>query len=830
MYKLLFDLRTVLRQLLKSPGFAAAAVLMLAFGIGATTAVFSIVYGILLRPLAFPNPDQLVTLGDQLTGTNWGKKDAGPVTAPEVITYTRDTHSFVSLGGYVLTSYELSGGVGEPAHVVGTRMTAGVFSALQVAPLLGRVFTPQEDEQRTPVAVLSYAAWKNRFGGNPNIPGSKILLDRKPYVIIGVMPGDFEFPLVAGRLRRSELWVPMSFSAEEISSEAQVNWHLQMVGRLKTGASMEQAQSDAEMVARQIMRNLPAKFSIFHIHPVVYPLREITVLRTRLLLRTLFMAVGVVLLIACANLAGLLLVRAIRKQREMAVRLAIGASASAVLRAAILESLVLTVSGAVLGIGMAAAALETGKPLLPETLPRVSEIVLDWKVAGFALFLALLTGLLCGLAPAIAALRTNLNAWLKEGGRGSGDGSNHGRLRSALVVLEISIALVLVTASGLLLRSFNKMSAVDLGFRPDHTTTAAYFLPQKEYATQALVDAFNNELLLRLRQLPGTEAVALTNALPASGNDGIETFIAEGYENPDGHMSSASPIEIRGDYFRALGIPLLRGRFFTEAEDARHELVVIVNHEFAEHYWSNQDPIGKRMRIGTKEMQTPWMTVVGEVANAKLGSPDTDAREQFYQPVAQLLKDTGSIALPTDIVGSAGYVVLRSELPPEQMENALRATVRSLDPQLPLTRVETMQQLVADSEAPRRFNTALISSFAVAAVLLAVLGIYSVIAFSVASRIQEMAIRMALGSQRLGIIRLVAASSIRLAIGGCVLGLAGSVVSSGLLQSFLFGVSAFDPWVMAAAALTVFLLALAAAAVPARRAASVDPIRALRGE
>lgn len=827
MYKLIFELKIVLRQVLKSPGFTAPAVLMLAFGIGATTAVFSLVYGILLRPLPFPDPDRLVTLGDQLTGTNWGKNDPGPVTGPEVVSYIRSTHSFESLGAYLITSYELVG-PGQPAHVRGTRMTSGAFSALQVNPRMGRVFTAQEEEQKTAVAVISYAAWKNRFGGNPQILGSKILLDRKPFVIIGVMPREFEFPLVSGRLGYSELWVPMSFAPDEISPEAQASWHFHMIGRLKPGISVAQAESEAEMVAQEIMRNFPKNFSTFQIHAVVYPLQEITVQRTRFLLRTLFLAVSVVLLIACANLAGLLLARAIRRQREMAIRLVMGASATAILRATILESLFLSAGGATLGIGMAAAVLRAGKNLLPETLPRVSEIILDWKVVGFALCLALLTGLLCGLVPAISALRTNSNIWLKEGGR-SGSGSIHTRLRSALVVAEISVALILLAASGLLLRSFNKMNAVDLGFRPDHTTTAAYFLPEKEYATQAQVDAFNNELLFRLRQLPKTTAVALANAVPASGNDGIEAFVPEGYENPKG-FSSASPIEITGDYFQALGIPLIRGRFFTESDDGNHELVVIVNHELAQHYWPNQDPTGKRMRIGTKEMQSPWMRVVGEVADAKLSSPDADAREQFYQPVAQLLRDAGSRATSKDIVGNGGYVVFRSALPAEQTENALRATVHAIDPQLPLARVATMQQVVAASEAPRRFTTSVISAFALTAVLLAALGIYSLIAFSVASRVQEIAIRMALGSQRPGIVRLVVASTGRLAVAGCGLGLVGAVISSGLLKSLLFNVSPFDPWVMAAAVVAVFLLAFAAAALPARRAASVDPIQALRAE
>jgi predicted permease len=374
------------------------------------------------------------------------------------------------------------------------------------------------------------------------------------------------------------------------------------------------------------------------------------------------------------------------------------------------------------------------------------------------------------------------------------------------------------------------MSEVDLGFRPDHVATAAWGLPQKQYSTQAQVDSFNRRVLQQLQQTPGVEAVGLTSTLPATG-DGIESFVVEGYVDPRGpDQSAASPSQVIGDYFKAMGIPLVRGRYFTDDDNANSQLGVIVNREFAEHYWPHQDPIGKRMRVGTVKANTPWMTVVGEVADAKLTTPDADAAEQFYQPVAQLEKDAGAQAQPTDINGNSMYVVLRSTLPPEQMEATIRAVVRSADPQLALTQVQTMDQVVAQSEAPRRFNTIVISSFALAAVLLAVLGIYSIIAFSVASRVQEMAIRMALGSQRGDIVRLVVISGLKLAAIGCALGLAGAAAASHILRSFLFHVSPFDPIVMLLTALAVFALALVASALPARRAASVDPLQALRGE
>jgi predicted permease len=765
-----------------------------------------------------------------LEGADLGGGSEAGVTVPDIIAYSRDTKSFTALGGYTFSGYELSGS-GEAAQVNAARMTAGVFSALGVQPELGRVFTAAEDEHHEQVTVLSYATWKNRFNANPQILGTKVLLDRKPYIVIGVMPRNFEFPLVPGQLNRSELWVPMSFRSDELTPQAGANWSYQMVGRLKPGLSSTQAQSDAERVAQEIMRNYPAMMASLHITAVIRPLQEETVSQTRPLLRMLFLAVAVVLLIACVNLAGIMLVRAIRRQREIAVRLALGARAFALLRQAMLESLVLSVAGGVLGLGLAAVALQVGKSMLPESLPRINDIALNWPVVVFALLLAVLTGGVCGLAPAFAAIRTNVNGTLKEGGRSGTSGSGHARLRSTLVVLEIAIALVLLAASGLLLRSFEKMRDVDLGFRPERVATAAYSLPQKQYSTQSAVDEFNYGLLRRLRQLPGVEDASLTSGLPATGGFGNETFVVDGYVPPKGApMNLATPADVIGDYFHTMGIAVLRGRSFTDADRPGAPLVIIVNHKLAQHYWPNQDPIGKRMRLGTPEMQTPWMSVVGEVADVKLGSPDDPTREQFFKPNAQDMEEGGSLSTPTELDGNGGYIVLRSAMPPKQMESILRTTVRAIDPQLPLTQVQTMTEAVSSSEAPRRFNTVLISAFAFAAVLLAVLGIYSVIAFSVASRVQEMAIRMALGSQRAGIVRLILESGAKLAAIGCVLGLGGAVAASTLLRSLLFGVSPFDPLVLVLAAVGIVVLALAASALPAFRAASVEPMQALRGQ
>ena len=821
------DVRIAVRHLRKSPGFAATAVLMLALGIGATTVIFSIVEGVLLRPLPFPQSERLVALGDTLESADVGGNGGVGVTVPDIRNYTRDTRSFESLGGYSQPSYELSG-IGEPAQVLAGRMTGGVFPALGVAPLLGRVFTQQEDEQGELVAVISYAMWQNRMHGDPEVLGKKILLDRKPYVIIGVMPRQFEFPLEPGHLSNSELWIPMSFNERELGPSGDAAWNFNMVGRLKPGITVAQAQADAERVAQATMKAYPAFMASLRIRASVRSLREDTVAQARSLVRILFLAILVVLLIACANLAGLLLVRAIRRRREMALRLALGAGAGTLLRQAILEGLVLSVSGGLLGLALAAAGLRVGISLLPEMLPRINEIGLNWAVVAFALGLSLVTGVGCGMVPAFAAWRTKVNEMLKEGGRTGTAGGGHAWLRSSLVVGEIATALILLAAAGLLLRSFEKVRQVELGFHPDHVLAAAYSLPPHQYPKQPAIDSFNRELVDRLQHVPGVRFAGLTTYLPTLGFSSRTGFVVEGAAAAKiGEMDLATMVGVEGDFVKAMGIPLLAGRLFTPADNADSPLVLIVNHKLAERYWPAQDPVGKRLRIGMPETPTPWMTVVGVVADVKQASPDDQDREQWYQPMSQYQKSLGTLGA-ADTSGNSGFIAVRTAIEPGAMTKALRGTVRSIDSQLALAQMQTMENAISDSEAPRKFQTAIITAFALAAVLLAVLGIYSVIAFSTALRRQEMAIRMALGSQRSGILRLVFWSAIKLAVAGCVIGLAGAVATSHLLDSFLFGVGALDPPVLTTASVLVLLLALAASLLPARRAAGMDPMKALR--
>jgi putative ABC transport system permease protein len=816
------NFRFAFRRLRKTPGFTITVILTLALGIGATTAIFSLVEGILLRPLPFSNPDRLVLLGDHL-----GAGPNTPVTAREIAIYANATSAFSSLGGYTDSSYELSGAA-TPEQVKAARMSAGLFPTLGVPPILGRVFTPQEEAGHQPFAVLSYSLWSTRYHRDPHVLGSAIELDRRPYTIIGVMPRSFEFPLQTGHLDQAQLWVPLALTPDELSDQNAGLWGYHMVARLKDGVTFSQAAQDADRVAQQIMRSFPASMSAIHIRGDVKPLPEYAVEDARPVLSTLFAAVFVVLLIACVNVAGLLLVRAIRGRREYAVRLALGARSSVIIREAVGEGLLLSTAGGVLGLAFAAATIRVALHLLPDSMPRVDAISIDGGVVIFALFLALATGALCSLAPAFAALRTNLTESLKDGVPTGSGAVSHAWLRSTLVISEIAVALMLLTVSGALLRSFQKMLAVDPGFRPEHVLVAGYHLPLKQYPTDISADQFNQAVIDRLSSKPGVVAAGVTNILPGSGMSGGAAYTIEGVPVASWKLQFAMFASTQGDYFRAMSIPLLEGRTFTVNDRSNAPLVVIVNQSMARHSWPGQQAIGKRMHVGNPRKEYPWATVVGIVADTKLGSRDEPSADQWYYPAQQPATFNGT-DMAAELTGPAGgYITLRSALPPEQMTNILRSTVAAIDPMLALEQIQPMNDVISNVEAPRRFNTDLITGFAAGALLLAIIGIYAVVAFSVSLRTQEIAIRMALGAPRIRIAQLVLLSGARMAVIGCALGVLGSLAISRLVSSFLFEVSATDPLVYLGAVLTMMLLALLASALPAARAASADPVDGLR--
>jgi predicted permease len=810
------------RQLIKSPGFTLTVVFILTLGIGATTAMFSLIEGVLLSPLPFSNPDRLVTLGDHV-----GDSQGIGVTAREIANYATASSAFSSMGGYSGANFEVSGGA-TPEVVNAARLTAGVFTTLGVQPIVGRIFTPQDEDARKPVVVISYALWLNRYHRDPNIVGTSITLDRHAWSIIGVMPRSFQFPLQPGRLDRIQLWIPMSLTPDELSDRNAGYWGYQMVARLRDGVSVQQAAQDANRVAGQTMRNFPPGMAAIRIRGDVALLRDLAVADARPLLRILFLAVSIVLLIACANVAGLMVVRSIRRRREFAVRLALGARSSVLVRDSVMEGLLLSLAGGLLGLVFAAVSIRFALHVLPESMPRIDSISIDAPVAAFALLLSLVTGAIFSLAPAFTAVRTNITQSLKEGARTGSGTAGHSWLRSSLVVAEIAIALALLTLSGAFLRSFQKMRAVDPGFRPDHVLVAGYQLALNLYPTQTSVQNFNREVLDRLAAKPGIVAAGITSALPATGFTGMAAYTIEGPPAEGWKLKFAAFSPIDGDYFSALGIRLLDGRTFTPEDRSDAPLVVIVNQSMARDCWPGQRPVGKRMHLGNPHKGLPWATVVGVVSDTKGGSPDQPSGEQLFIPVQQ-----PALLFGTDFSGTlthpaGGFITVRSALPPEQMTATLLSTVATVDPLLALQHVQPMDRVISDIEAPRRFNTSLITIFALGALLLAITGIYAVVAFSVSLRNQEIAIRMALGAQRVGIARLVLLSALKTALLGCGLGVLASLSLSRFVGSFLFDVSATDPTIYFASVLIMMLMALLASALPALRAASTDPIGALR--
>jgi putative ABC transport system permease protein len=815
------NVRFAFRQLRKAPGFTLSVVLTLALGIGATTAIFSLVEGILLRPLPFQDADRLVLLGDHLGG-----RAGMSVRAREIATYTRATQAFAFLGGYVTASYELSGGA-QPEQINAARLNSGMFPALGVQPILGRVFTPQEDDAHQPVAVISYALWTGRYHRDPHVLGITIVLDRKPYSVIGVMPRGFEFPLQFGRLYQAQLWVPLSLSPDELSDQHSGFWGYHMIARLKDGVSLPQAAQDADRVAHQIMRDFPASMTAIHIQGDVRPLRETVVADVRPVLQTLFLAVAIVLLIACVNVSSLLLVRAIRQRREYAVRVAIGASSSRIIRESLVEGLLLSTAGGLLGLAFAGIAIRTTLDLMPDSMPRIDSVSMNPIVATFALVVAVAAGVLCSLAPAFAALRINLIESLKEGAQIGSGSASHTWLRSALVVSEVAIALVLLTLSGVFLRSLQKMQAVDSGFRADHALIAGYQLPLAQYPTEVSVGMFNRGVVDQLSSKPGVTAVAITNAVAASDVSPQSAFTVEGVSADQWKLKFAAFTSVYGDYFSAMGIPLLKGRTFTMHDDANAPLVVIVNQSMAKDCWPDQGAIGKRMHVGNPQKGLPWATVIGVVADTKMPR-DVPSIDQWYTPMDQPATLYGS-GSPGNLSGPpSGYITMRSALDPEHMIQTLRSTIAEIDPLLALQEVRPVTDAVSAIEAPRHFNTDLITAFAVCALLLAITGIYAVMAFSVSQRTQEIAIRMTLGAQRAGIAKLVLVSGAKLTLLGCGLGVLGSLAISRLVSSFLFGVSATDPIIYILCVLIMMIMALLASTLPAARAASADPMDALR--
>jgi predicted permease len=809
-----FDFRYGVRQLRKNPGFTAVAILTLALGIGATTAIFSVVDAVILRPLPYESPDSLVLVKERIPKVT---PDPIPVCAPDVLRFQRENQSFVSLAAFRGDQFDLTGGT-EPQRVHVDRANANLFSLLGAQPILGRVFTPEEDQTGHTVAILSYGLWQRVFGGAPDLVGRSVSLNRQIYTVVGVMPAAFAFPLPGmDQGDAADLFIPMAFTREELADEGD-NFDYSVVGRLRPTVSLAQANADLQVIAHRIQDSYPVEFrSDVSLGAVALPLRDAVIGKSRTLLLLLFGAVAFVFLICCINVANLLLTRSTDRQKEMAVRLSLGASRGRLLRQLAAESMLLAFIGAALGLAFAFWIINALLGLMPSDIPLIHDVALNPAVLGFTLGLAVIVGLLFGIVPALASSRTNVVDSLKEGGRSSTQGPQLHRLRGALVILEVTLAMVLLVGAGLLLRSFQRILETQPGFHPEHVLTASLSLREPHYKEDSDIRNFYQRLLERLQNLPGVQIAGASSDLPLKAGWN-HLFTPEGYQPPPGaSLNLCNHSIILGPYLQAIGAPLLRGRYFTDQDNSASTHLLIVSDSLARRYWPNQDPIGKRLKWGPEASKDPWLTVVGVVGDVKQSGLDAETSPHTYESFWQNTIPSLNVAL-------------RTSNDPASMASALRSAVWSIDPQLAIAQVQTMDQVISKSTTSRRFSLFLLGGFAFLALILSAIGIYGVIAYSVVRRVHEVGIRIALGAQRRDVLRLVIGQGMLLLGVGMIIGTLGALGLTRALASFLYGIRPTDPATFATVVAILATVAFLACYIPARRATRVDPMIALRYE
>ncbi|MBV9772848.1 MAG: ABC transporter permease [Gemmatimonadetes bacterium] len=800
---LLQDLRYGLRALLRSPGFAVVAILTMALGIGASTAIFGVVDAVLLRPLPFPEPERLVRIRG--VGESGGE---GNVSVPNFEDWRAMSRSFEEMGIGTQWPVNLTGD--SPERVGGAVVSSGFFRTLGVRPALGRTFLPGEDRVGGPrVVVLAHDLWRRRFGGDPGVLGRTLQLDGEGFTVVGVMPADFHPPF---QERETALWKPIGFRMTAGSADERSSAYFQVVGRLRPGVTPEQAREEMRAVARRLEERYPQADR--GLSARVQPLHEAVAGDLRPALLVLLAAVGCVLLIACANVASLLLARVAARRREMAVRGALGATRVRIARQLLTEALLLSLLAGALGVLLSVWGSQLLVALSPFDLPGLVDVGTDWRVLAFALAASLGTGVLFGMIPAVHASRADLHGAIKEGARGS-SGGRHVTARALLVVSEVALALVLLCGAGLLLRSFALLRRVDPGFDPAHVLAVDLVLPQSRYTTSEAQAALYRRVLDNLRAIPGVASAGATTTLPLSGDQLSSGFIVEGRETPAPGASHEAGLDmVSPDYFRTLGIALRRGRAFTDRDGAKAPSVVVVNETLARRYFPGTDPVGERIRLDGSDQPSEIVGVAADVRHRALG---TEAPPTVYVPFEQS-------ALPF------ATLVVRTAADPEAFAGAARRAVLAADPHQPVSRVRSMSQVLAGSVAEQRFNLLLLGAFAAAAMTLAAIGLYGVMAYSVAQRSREIGIRMALGAAPRDAVRLVVGEGIRLALAGGVLGLVAAAAATRLLASLLYRVTPGDPWTFAAVVALLGGTALLASYLPARRATRVDPMVSLRSE
>jgi putative ABC transport system permease protein len=819
------DLRYALRQLVKSPAFTAVAVLTFALGIGANTAVFSLINALLVRPLPYQEPSRIALIWEQFATQGL---DRIPVSAPEYLDLEKEFQSGTGLAAFNYQTFNLGGG-DVPERVSGAVVSTSLFPLVGVEPIKGRVFAREEQGQgHDDVIVISQRLWQRRFNSDPMLIGRSLLLNGRSYTVIGIMPAKFEFPIplfgIQGNqfAERVDIWKPIAFSSLELKQRGLRSYGL--ITRLRPGLSLAAAQAELDKIIANWAQTYRDNYAGGGFAARIYPLQDQIVGGMRTGLAILLGAVVFVLLIAGANLVTMLLARASARERELAIRVALGAGRWRLLRQMLTESILLALAGAACGTVLAAWGLELLKQIGARTIPRLAEVNVDPVVLIVTAVVAIGTGILFGLIPAFATAKPELTEALKEGGRSSTAGARRNQVRNSLVVAEIALALVLLVGAGLLLKSYARIQNVDLGFDRHNVLTAELDLSETKYPPRESSDYshgaaminFWNEVLRRVQQLPGVEAAGLTVILPLSGSNTDWSFTIEGRmvdpnePGPDEERRIITP-----DYFRVLKTSLLRGRFFLDSDNAGAPKVAIINDALAKKYWPNEDALGKRITFDdTRKPNVNWITIVGIVRSIRHRALDVDPAPEYYLPLAQHAQ-------------SSMILAVRSPQDPRSLPSAIRREIQSIDPDQPIANVRTLETVTADSIAPRRMSMVLLGAFAGIALLLASVGIYGVISYLVVQRTHEIGVRMALGAQRSDVLRLIVGHAVKLVGIGTVIGLGLAFLSTRLLSTLLYNVGAFDVTTFLFVTLALAAIALLASYIPAHRAARADPVVAL---
>ncbi|MBA3438660.1 MAG: ABC transporter permease [Pyrinomonadaceae bacterium] len=811
MRTLLQDIRYGMRMLLKSPGFTLVAVLALALGIGANTAIFSVVNAVLLRPLPYQDADRLVMVWEHNRLRNRPQNVINPAN---FLDWQEQSSVFDEMAAFHDFAVNLTG-EGEPEQIPGQRASANLFSLLGVQAVVGRTFT-HEDAQpnREPLIVISYGLWQRRFGGDPGVIGKTLMLDRRPVTVIGVLPADFKWFIKQGSLvgKEAEFWEPLSFTAAHHIRRGR---YMTAVARLKPNVTYEQAQAEMNTIASRLEQQYVNFNTGWGVNLV--PLREQFVGSIRPALLVLLGAVGFVLLIACANVANLLLARAAARQKEMATRAALGAGRWRVVRQLLTESVLLAFFGGALGLLLALWGVDALMWFAPQDLLSLPRISINLPVLGFTLLVSVLTGIIFGLVPALEASRLDPSESLKETGRSMTGSTRSRRLRGAFVVAEVALALVLLVSAGLLIKSFMRLQAVDAGFDEKNILTMRVTLPASKYPEENQRIRFFKQTVERLETLPGVRSVGAISFLPFTGPGAATSFTIEGRPAPAAGDSPVTDVRVTDDnYLRTMNIALLRGRTFTEQEATEKRGVVVINEAMVRKYFPGEDPIGKRIIVNMSDTPEPT-EIIGVVRDVKQQTLDEEVKAMVYWPHPQLAY-------------SSLTLVMRTESDPLSLATAARRGIQAIDQDQPIADVRTMEQWLATSIARARFNTLLLGLFASVALLLAAIGIYGVMAYSVTQRTHEIGIRMAFGAEGRDVLRLVLGQGMTLVAIGIALGLLGAFAATRVLASLLYGVSATDPMTFTIIPLLLVTVAFIANYIPARRATKVDPMVALRYE